>query len=240
SGQSGNSCVWRRDYPGFQYRLCSDTAIQITITPVGDVYRVRVWQYRQDDSHNEPVVMWQKDYATPPDISAWDQEEIPRIGCPSGCDCTADAKVLLTADFTTSCDDLPWACLSGCACGFFDEDVAPDVSITLAGITGDVCCTRFNGTFILTNDRRFEQCTWRYTFPDHPECPASNIVLQLQFLATATLSINFPVSSTKFQYIDPDGFRLNCNDFDFTCNLLVRHSTRCNTYLIPFPRLFTV
>ncbi|KKM02172.1 hypothetical protein LCGC14_1787140, partial [marine sediment metagenome] len=245
-GKIGSSCVWWRDHRGGWSvgRLCGDMGLTVSIKPFGDVYRVTVWQGFHTGSTIPAFKLrqvWQRDYASPPDVSAWDQEEIPRISgqCPSGCDCTVDAKVLLTADFTTSCDDLPWDCWQ-CRCQFFTNDDPPDVQVTIEGVEWGECCTRLNGTFILTDrSNPLSDCQWKYTFPDNDNCSPTNASITFTLGLVPRIQLYMGSNTWTFRRRGETEF-YDCNDFDIMMNEGPSAQSTCRTINMPFPRVFTI
>lgn len=234
---AGGACVWERTFSDGSTHWCGDAGLRVTIAPVGEVFRVTVWQHLATE---DLVPMWQRDYPSKPDIATWVQEEIPRLGggCPHGCDCDADAKVLLTADFVTSCDDRPWSC-KGCQCQFFTNDDRPDVQVTLEGVEGSECCTRLNGPFILT-PHPTNPCRWQYVFPDNANCAPSNAKITLA-IEGINASLQLYVGSSSWRF-DEVGVRelVACDAFDFTFTDKSDFQTTCPTINMPLPRVFTL
>lgn len=242
-GYDGSRCTWRRYHGG---HLC-DLEIAIRIFQFGGGYRLQVVQGWPTN------IMYQKDYASKPDVLTWDQEEIPRRSGARMLECnyTADAKVLLTPDYTTACDDLPWTC-QGCDCGQ-DAD-RPDVLVTLSGVpsAGDPCCDDFNGEFVLTPQPLGGTfgggCGWRYVFPDEGECEGGSTYIHLNIMRMGEtgkpymflLLVRRARPFAEFRYIDQP--RLECDDFNVTFNWVDLDFTSpyCRGHLMPFPTAATI
>lgn len=237
----GSTCTWLRNWAGT--RLCSQQ-IKITISESGGTYSVKIYQF--DNSFGDPVLLFQKDYASAPDVSSWVQEEIPIVDPVPFMDRTCvfaeDAKAKLTPDYTTSCADREWSC-AACRCRQFDGGVRPDLQVTISGITGPSCCTMFNDTFIL-EPHPTEECQWIFNFGSETGCGSAPTIIfdidragpnpQLQLEAQAGAKvINF-----RFAAGIGEAF-MECNDIDMTFDLKEEFGS-CVISGVPFPRIFAI
>ncbi len=228
------SCDWNRSHLGINAdRLCS-AGTNIRFRKVSDsIWRVEV-------SQKDRRIIYQKDYNGIPDVLNWSQEEIPKVVAGPGlrCDYDGDAKVLLTPDYATACDDQPWGC-RGCLCQ--QDDDPPDVQVTLEGWRGNPCCDGFDGTFILQPVLPLSTCRWEYIFGDNYTCQQDDKI-SLSLLPTnldfaATLTVFHGGFFTQFTYT---GALLNCHSFDVTFNGFGGFIGFCFGDQVPFPRIFTL
>ena len=231
---SPNICTWSRRHGGLYGHFCDDT-IQVTIRKVaGSIWRVEVFQ---GDWPPNVGVMYRKDYDTLPDVVNWNQEEIPKVTPISlNCDYTAAAKVLLTPDYVSECDDLAWTCV-GCLCQQ-DAD-RPDVQVEIGNVSPFFdCCADFNDTFILTPDAN--GCTWSYVLGD---CLGGNFPerwISLNVYGIPAIEMRWRKNFNRWYSRNMP--IVDCHSFDITFNDGPYNVPNpwCMPYGTPAPRAFTI
>ncbi len=214
-----SDCVWRRDHSPDSH-LC-DTRIQVRLANSGPGFLLTVHHY----TGTAPYVShlsFSKYYDDPPDMSAWNQEEIPLNSSGIACDVAGDAKVLITPDYS-GCADRNWMC-PFCACEHVNA-TRPDVAVTIARITmsafgcvEDANCTDFNGTYVLEpiDDSQGRPCAWRYDFPETICGYAAAIEFRLTDMRWASIWIFLGEVNWLWRVMTEPTETRDCANFSYT------------------------
>lgn len=236
---AGKTCKWVRRHSVGSPRFC-DGGWEISIRQLPDeTYRLEVKRL----GLGAPA-SYQKDYAVAPDVSTWDQEEIPATGLGRlECDYAAGASVLLTPDYTSACEDRAWGCGS-CLCQQTGGS-RPDIGVTLEGVEGPFgCCRELNGTFVL-QPVGSRICFWEYTADCAGLSEPARITFQFGSVGfgdeiSAVLGVEGAGHDVLlFFHIETDGW-LDCNEFDITFTSKLPGPQSCGHRNMTAPRAFTL